>query len=357
MRTQRIAKVHSVMDRLDVGAMLIKGAENIFYLSGFQGSEGTLFVTREKTVLITDFRYLTYAREVAEGVTIVEVKEREAALTRLCTRNGVKKAGFDSLHTTYGQYEDWQAVLKDVELVPAGSEIEEIRRIKESVEIDAVRKAISVATAAFEDTLGRMVPGMTERQVANALDYAMRERGADHPSFETIVASGPRAALPHAQPSDRPIGRDEVVIIDFGAKVEGYCSDETCTVLMGDVGSRLMDVFAIVNDARKLALANVKAGMPVKDLDRMVRGFIADRNYGEYFRHSTGHGLGIAVHESPAVNISTEGDFKENMIVTIEPGIYIPGLGGVRLEDVVLIENGGSRILMKIDKEGTRIRC
>jgi Xaa-Pro aminopeptidase len=345
------------MEALELGAMLLKGPENIFYLSGFKGSEGTLFVTREKTLLITDFRYLTYAREVTQGVTVTEVKEREAVLRKLCSRYNVKRAGFDSLHTTYGQYEDWQGVLKGVEFVPVAREIEEVRKVKESGEIEAVMKAIGVATAAFQTLLGRIAPGMTERQAANALDYMMRELGAEQPAFETIVASGPRAALPHAQPTDRRIEKGDVVIIDFGAQVDGYCSDETCTVLMGEIDSALTEVFTVVNDARKLALASVKAGMPVKDLDRMVREFIGAANYGEYFRHSTGHGVGIAVHEAPAINIATEGNFEENMIVTIEPGIYIPQLGGVRLEDMVLIENGGARILTGIDKETTRIRC
>lgn len=356
MKQERIRKVHAILDETGIDACIIRGMDNIFYLTGFRGSEGMVVVNRETTVLMTDSRYITHAREVARDAVVVEMRNRKKDIGDLFDRYSIKRAGFDSSHTTYGEYEFLRETLDDVQLLPIGSKVEGIRICKDGEEIAAIRKAIDVATEAFVQTVGRLVPGRTEREIANELDYAMRRLGAEKPAFDTIVASGPRAALPHAEPSDREIREGETVIIDFGARVDGYCSDETCTVTVGALTGKLAEIFDIVNEARKLGIDSVKAGMPVSELDRVVRDRISSAGYGEYFRHSTGHGIGIAVHEAPTVNLSANGDFRENMVVTVEPGIYIPGLGGVRLEDMVVIESEGARVLTKIEKDAIRLK-
>ena len=213
-----------------------------------------------------------------------------------------------------------------------------------------------MATKAFTEVFEKIRPGMTEKEIANELDYTMRRLGADSPSFTTIVASGPRAALPHAEPTDKKIANGEMVIIDFGAQVDGYCSDETCTLSIGEVNGKLQDIYTIVNEAKGLALGKIRTGIPIKDIDMMVRGFIKDAGYGDFFGHGTGHGVGIAVHEAPAINSGGEGLLEEGMVVTIEPGIYIPNLGGVRLEDMVLIMSNTGKVLTHIRKDMLHIR-
>jgi Xaa-Pro aminopeptidase len=179
----------------------------------------------------------------------------------------------------------------------------------------------------------------------------MRRLGADCPSFQTIVASGPRSALPHAEPSDKKIARGEAIIIDFGAQVDGYCSDETCTVATEEPDGKIQEIYAVVDNARKLALKTMKAGTSIKTVDMLVRGYIEEKGYGDFFRHGLGHGVGIAVHEAPTINSVSDGILEENMVLTVEPGIYLPNIGGVRLEDMVLITEEAAQVLTHLRKD------
>jgi Xaa-Pro aminopeptidase len=356
MRENRIEKVLDIIRDKGLDACALRGMENIFYLTGFRGSEGALLITKGDVLLLTDFRYITHAKEVTKDIKIVELREKNNPLGELCSKYGIKKMGFDSMHTTYDLYQRWTDAIPDIELIPLGNAIEEIRRHKEPDEIHAIRKAIGIATDAFNEIFEKVYPGRTEKEIANDLDYTMKQFGADCPSFDTIVASGVRAALPHAEPTDKKIMEGEMVMVDFGAQVDGYCSDETCTISVGEVNGRIQEVFSVVNKARELALEKVKVGMPIKELDMIVRGFIDDAGYGEYFRHGTGHGVGVAVHEAPAINSMAEGILEENMVITIEPGIYIPDLGGVRLEDMVLITEDKAGVLTHIRKDALNIK-
>ena len=351
MREKRFSRVLDVMARLSLNACLIRGMENIYYLTGFTGSEGSLLVTRGDVVLMTDFRYITYAKEVTTGITLVEIRPGDDTLPGLCSRYGIRRLGFDAFHTTYQVYQELKETMADVELVPAGKDIEEIRACKEPEEIDIMRQALGIATEAFNVVYPTITAGRTEKDIANELDYTMRRLGADEPSFETIVASGPRAALPHARPENRAVQAGEVVIIDFGCRFGGYCTDETCTVGIGRVEGRMKEVHEVVNEARKKGIEKAQAGVPVRDLDAVVRGFIEEAGYGEFFKHGTGHGVGVAVHEAPAISGRTDGILEENMVVTIEPGIYLPNAGGVRLEDMVLIGSKGGQVLTQLRKE------
>ncbi|MCX5803260.1 MAG: aminopeptidase P family protein [Proteobacteria bacterium] len=356
MRENRIEKVLDIIRDKGLDACALRGMENIFYLTGFRGSEGALLITKGDVLLLTDSRYITHAKEVTKDIKIVELREKNNPLGELCSKYGIKKMGFDSMHTTYDLYERWTDAIPDIELIPLRNAIEEIRKHKEPDEINAIRKAIGIATDAFNEIFEKIYPGRTEKEIANDLDYTMKQFGADCPSFDTIVASGIRAALPHAEPTDKKIMEGEMVMVDFGAQVDGYCSDETCTISVGEVNGRIQEVFSVVNKARELALEKVKVGMPIKELDMIVRGFIDDAGYGEYFRHGTGHGVGVAVHEAPAINSMAEGILEENMVITIEPGIYIPDLGGVRLEDMVLITEDKAGVLTHIRKDALNIK-
>ncbi len=234
MRENRVEKVLALLRTMDLDACLLKGMDNIFYLTGFRGSEGTLLATKGDVYLITDFRYITYAHEVTQGIKIVEVRDKKNILGDLCSQHGIRKIGFDSIHTPFSVYRKWSEAIEGVELVPVENPIEEIRKNKEPEEIDMIVRAVEVATKAFTEVFERIHPGQSEKDVANDLEFTMRRFGAEGPSFPTIVASGSRAALPHAQPSDKTIQNGEMVIIDFGAQVNGYCSDETCTLSIGE---------------------------------------------------------------------------------------------------------------------------
>lgn len=339
------------MKQMNVDAVIIKGMDNIYYLTGFRGSEGGLLVTKGDVVLLIDFRYLTHAAEVTRGVTIVEVKDKENPLAMLSERYGIKRLGFDSFNTTYQIYQKWKDAVPEMEFVPIGAELESIRAQKEPEEILAIRRAIQVATEAFTLMLGKVAPGRTEKQVAAELDHAMRSLGAEGPSFETIVASGERAALPHAQPTDKPLQKGEAIIIDFGCQLDGYTSDETCTITLGEPDQKLRDMYLVVDEARRKGIQAVHAGLPVRELDAVVRGCVEEYGFGEYFRHGTGHGLGIAVHEAPAITAKVDTLLEENMVITVEPGIYIPHVGGVRMEDVVLVGENGGEVLTRLRKD------
>ncbi|HUJ89103.1 MAG TPA: Xaa-Pro peptidase family protein [Syntrophorhabdales bacterium] len=351
MNERRVDRVLHVLKKMDVDAIIIRGMDNIFYLTGFRGSEGSLLVTKGDIVLLTDFRYLTYAAEVTKDIAIVETRGKENHLAALCERYGISRMGFDSYNTTYQAYQAWCETVPNVEFVAIGTEIEVIRKQKEPEEILAIRRAIQLATDAFTHVLAKIAPGATEKQIAAELDYIMKSLGADGPSFETIVASGARAALPHAKPTNKALKQGETVIIDFGCQAGGYTSDETCTIVLGEVDQKLRDVFDVVDEARKTGIKAVRAGLPVVDLDTLVRGVVEEHGYGEFFRHGTGHGVGIAVHEAPAITVKAEALLEENMVITIEPGIYIPELGGIRMEDMVLVTDNGGEVLTHLRKD------
>jgi len=351
MKKNRTDRVLEILEQKNLHSCILKGMDNIFYLTGFRGSEGTLLVTGGDIMLLTDSRYTTYAREVAVGCTVIETSGKDGAIAGLFERYGITRTGFDAHHTLYQTYQSWREHSPDVEFVPLANDIESIRECKESEEILAVRKAIQIATEAFSATLPKIAPGRTEKEIANELDYMMRVLGADAPAFETIVASGPRAALPHAHPTDKAIRQGETVIVDFGCQVDGYCTDETCTVSIGEISKEMREIYEVVRDAKQSGVQAVRPGLPVKSLDMIVRGFVEDKGYGDYFRHGTGHGVGIAVHEAPTVSVNGEGLLEENMIITIEPGIYLPQVGGVRLEDMVLVTPGGAEVLTRLRKD------
>ena len=276
-RALRIEQLQELLTEMGLDGCILKGMDNIFYLTGFRGSEGMLFVTRGDIVLVVDFRYITHAREVTSGIHLHEIKPGNDALCALCTKYKVSKLGFDGAHVAYNTYRTWSENLPGISLVPMNSAIDEIRRNKDPEEIAAIVEAISIATQAFSDIVGLIKPGETEKDIADELDHMMRKRGAQGPSFDTIVASGPRSALPHAEPSGRKLKKGETVILDFGAAVAGYCSDETVTLCLGEIPDKLAEIYTVVNDARKLGIEKAVSGVSIKQLDSIVRGYIEEK--------------------------------------------------------------------------------
>lgn len=351
MYEKRLEKIRELLTDNSLDAVIIRSPENIFYFSGFRGSEGLLLISSHESVLITDFRYMTYAKESLGHLTVMERRKDQNPIYALIERSNLKRIGFEATHTPYSIYSEWKERLKGVELIPFRNEIDRIRGIKEPSELDLIMKAIRISEEAIIEVLDNLRPGKTERELALEIDIAMMRKGAERPSFDTIVASGERTALPHARPTDKVIKEGEAVIIDFGCQYEGYCSDQTLTIFLGEVHPVLKRLRDVVSEAKERAVAAMREGVEAKTIDLIARSFIENEGFGIYFGHGTGHGIGLAVHEFPQINETSDGILESQMVVTVEPGIYIPKLGGVRLEDMVLVGEGHSTVLTRLNKE------
>lgn len=336
-----------------IDAMLVTNMIHVRYLSGFSGSNGALILAKDLTAEIaTDGRYRT---QIAE-----EVPDIEAVIARPCPEallgriEGPRRIGFEADYVSVAQLETLQeACQEDVTLVPVTGVIEEIRLRKDPLERERLTETAALAGRAFEELLdaGELAVGRTERDVAADLEYRMRRLGAERTSFDTIVASGPNSAKPHHTPGDREIQHGDPVILDFGAHYRGFNSDMTRTVVMGEADDFVREIYDVVLRAQLAGVAAATPGTPLVEVDRAARAVIEEAGYGEYFVHSTGHGVGLEVHERPAAARTGTGELAEHMTLTIEPGIYIPERGGVRIEDTLLITLGEPQIITPVSKE------
>ena len=351
----RTRRVRSMLSGFDVEGILFFEEANLRYLTGFTGSDGALFVGRERSVLLVDGRYTTQAKEEAAECEIVEFKDRTEGMTGVLSDLGLKRVGIESPSITLDSYLTLQDRVAGVSLKPLSGEIERIRATKDAGEAALLREAAGMAAHALTGTLEHIKPGITERDVAAILEMKMRQAGGERLSFETIVASGSNSALPHAAPGSREIQGGDFVTIDYGTVCRGYHSDETCTFVVGSITEKQATVYAIVKGAHDKAIDTVRAGVSCRDIDAIARGHIDDAGYGGYFSHGTGHGVGLAVHEYPRLSGRAEGFLEEGMVVTVEPGIYIPGLWGVRIEDTIMVEKDGCEILTKMSKDLRRL--
>jgi Xaa-Pro aminopeptidase len=348
MKMERVERARQLFESFDIDAMLVTSSSNRFYLSGFKGSSGVLLITKDEAILVTDFRYKTQAAEQAQGYRVVmhtsPIPEEIAKLTKELS---IHKLGFEQDDLTFSAYRTYDNHLKSAstELVPLSGFVEKLRLIKDESEIKIVKDAASIADAAFSHIINFIRPGLTEREVSNELEFFMRKNGATSSSFDIIVASGYRSALPHGVASDKVIETGELVTLDFGAYYKGYCSDITRTVAIGNVSDELKEIYQIVYDAQMLGMKGIKPGMTGKEADALTRDYIASKGYGDYFGHSTGHGIGLDVHEGPALSVKSDTVLEPGMLVTVEPGIYVSGLGGVRIEDDALITKDGNESL------------
>jgi Xaa-Pro aminopeptidase len=353
---QRLNKVQAAIGRKNADALLVTQPENRRYLSGYTAtdlsiteSSGILLVPRFGTpLLFTDSRYQLQAAEEAPGCEVVLVRSSlMKALHRVLPRLGVRRLAFES---HYLLYESAVKLLdfgqkRGIKMIPVSGMIEKLRTRKTPEEIDKIRQAVLLNESVFQEVYGSLQPGRTEREVARAIESTMMRKGAEAPAFPTIVAAGPNAALPHAVPSDRVINEGETIIIDMGLKRDGYCSDMTRTVVLGKPDRQTVQIFRLVRKAQLAAINAIKAGILARDADRAARGVISAAGYGKNFGHGLGHGVGLAVHEPPYLNRHRRNKLRPGMVVTVEPGIYLPGWGGVRLENMVVIEEKGCAIL------------
>jgi Xaa-Pro aminopeptidase len=334
-------------------------AANRRYLSGFTGSMGWLLITETSAFIAVDFRYFEQAEREAPGFTLFRtnggIESWLAQLTGEAALTG-KRIGFEPAGVTVSAY---QAMKKALEKVPPGERpkllaapplVEELRAIKEPAEVAALQRAVDLGDEAFEHVAARIEPGWTELQVAWEIERYAREHGADALSFETIVAAGPWGAMPHAQPRDRPIQAGEPVVIDMGVRIGGYCSDLTRTIAAGGEDARFREVYDIVLTAQLTAEEIVRSGMGGEEAHLLAHNVIAEAGYGENFGHGLGHGVGLLVHEAPRLARQSKDELKDGMVATIEPGIYISGWGGVRIEDMVVFENGKARVMSHAPK-------
>lgn len=342
----RIGKLRKKLEQASLDAILITNPINRRYISGFSGSSGYVVVTPSRAVLFTDFRYRTQAPQQAVHYEIVEHGAKPMdAVRELLNEIRAGKIGFEQNHVTYGTYQSLRTSFDGIELAGTDGWIEELRMVKDEAELAIMREAADLADRTFHYIIGRIKPGVSERQIALELEFFMREHGADGPSFDTIVASGERSALPHGVASDRMIGNNEFVKLDFGAYYKGYCSDITRTVVVGKPSDKHREIYGIVLEAQLAGLAGIKPGMTGMEADGLTRDIIRRYGYSDYFGHGTGHGLGMEIHEEPRLSLTGAVVLRPGMTVTVEPGIYLPDFGGVRIEDdVVVTENGVERL-------------
>lgn len=336
-------------------SLLVTDLTNIRWLTGFTGSAGTLLVRPDDMVLVVDGRYGDQARDqVAQsGAKCAIVEERSAAAIRdaiVKATRGLDNLGFDANEMTLGQYESWRENLS-VELVKVAPVVPKLRRRKTEPEIQRMHLAAAATDKALEEVVPMLSSGVTECDVRDELDYRMRKHGAEFTSYDTIVASGPNAARPHHRPVRRQIVAGDSVVIDVGGLVDGYHSDMTRTYLIGDVEPVLSEMHEVVSRSQLLGLAHVRAGVLAEDLDKTCRDFIVDAGFGDEFTHSTGHGVGLQIHEMPWVRSGFVEPLEVGEVVTVEPGVYREGLGGVRIEDLVVVTQDGCRILTSSKKD------
>jgi len=353
-RPARLAALRDALTAAHIDALVLTSLPNVRYLTGFSGSSALLLVTERDLHFITDFRYDTQVRdEVGDLATIrIEAQSLWTGLWNLgATLSGIEVVGFESAHLLH---RDFQRLLTDGtrwQWRPQVNLVEALRESKDLGEVALIRQAGEMAIRALRKTLTEVRPGLTELNVAGILEKTLRDEGSEDFPFATIVASGPRAALPHARASSRVIERGDLLLLDFGAQHKGYCSDITRTVVMGPASSEQREIYEIVRHANAVASKSVRAGMKGQDADGLARRYIEDRGYGDAFGHSLGHGLGLEVHEAPRLAKTVETLLGAGAVVTIEPGIYRPGWGGVRIEDDVHLAPSGPEILTDFTRE------
>ena len=352
MPNARVERLRRKMAEIGAQAIRVSSAVNRRYFSGFTGTSGILLITQDRAALLTDFRYRVQAAQEAAGFEIIEHgPNQNETLAETVKTWGISGLLFEDRHVTYAEHAELAKALPNVELAPAGDMADAPRMIKDPEEIRVLQEAAEVADRAFEHILNFLKPGVTELAIAAELEHFMRKQGAQGPSFATIVASGERSAMPHGTASERVIGKGEFVTLDFGAYYKGYCSDLTRTVVVGQPTDRHREIYSIVLEAQQYALEHLKPGMTGREGDALTRDIITRYGYGEHFGHGTGHGIGMEIHEAPRLSMTSEIILAPGMVVTVEPGIYLPGFGGVRIEDDVVITETGIQFLTRSPKE------
>jgi len=351
----RLERLRNQLAQSGLGAIFISQSENRRYLSGFTGSAGFLLISQDRAILATDFRYLEQARAEAPAFEIVRM---QGALSEwfptLVSGLDIDMLGFEGREVSFCTYNELHGALgvikRHISLVPIEGLVESLRAVKDKAELEYLEEAAALSDAALEQILPRVQPGISEKGLAWELESCMRRNGSEPLPFDIIVASGPNSALPHAKPTDKVILDNEPVVIDLGATVGGYSSDITRTICLGERDNTFHRIYDIVLGAQLTAMATLQVGMNGEQVDQLARTVIAHAGYEENFGHGLGHGVGLADHEEPRLGPSSSSILAEGMVFTIEPGIYVSGWGGVRIEDMVVLEEGKARPLTKAKK-------
>jgi len=351
----RIQKLRHGLGEKEIDGIFISQPENRRYLSGFDGSSGFLLITPQDKILATDFRYIEQAKSQAPDYEVFPITDDISQwFPRLAADLEIKRLGFEAGHVTFALHRQLCDILNkgksQLKLIPVDGMVESLRAVKESEEIEFITKAAEITDAAMEYIQDRIHPGMTENEVAWEIEKFLRDKGSQTIPFDIIVASGSNSALPHAKPSTRAIQSGEPVIIDIGARVGGYCSDLSRTICLGTPDDTFKKLYDAVLGAQLAAIAIIRQGMTGAEADKLARVIIEEAGYGEAFGHGLGHGIGLAPHEQPRLGPNSSEQLVDGMVFTIEPGIYLVGWGGVRGEDLVVIENGKVREISKTKK-------
>ena len=353
----RLVKLRAKLHDQEIDTLMVLVEENRRYLSGFTGhdgqfdeSAGCLFITAHDQVLATDSRYELQAQKEAPEFEIYRYKKGLAqSLTEIVTGLGTERLGFESTRVSYFQHQRFRKQLKEdgssVTLVPSENLVETLRIIKEDGELETIRQSLALSEAVFESLLSELSPGTSEKALAWTIEKQIRQMGAESVAFPPIVASGANAALPHAVPTDRPVGEGEPILFDWGARLNGYCSDISRTVILGKPDTTFEKVYETVRDAQRMAVEHIKPGISTQEIDKIARDYIAAKGFADCFGHGLGHGVGLATHERPHLSPIRPTTLEPGMVTTVEPGIYIPGWGGVRLENMVVVSLDGATVL------------
>jgi len=351
--TNRLNALRLRLKRENVAAFLVAHPADLRYLTGFSGDSGLLLVAARTVVLFTDGRYTLQARSETRKVSVVGSQgPLSPAAGAWLNQHRIHKIGFNPEHHTVAEFRALrQACGKGIGWEPLSGTIEELRGVKDDAEIAQMRRAAALAGDVMEHALGFLKPGVRELEIAAELDYQMRKRGASGPAFEAIVASGPRSALPHARPTAKRLKKNELVVLDLGAILGGYCSDLTRTTFLGRAPKRIREWYAAVREAQAAGAGAARQGVPCAEVDRAARMALAGRGLDGYFTHSTGHGIGLEVHEWPRLASGQRQALRAGQVVTIEPGVYVPGIGGIRIEDEVLIRRNGCEFLTRVPRD------
>ncbi len=349
--THRLERLRQRLGEEELDAILISQGENRRYLSGFTGSAGFLLISQQHAILATDFRYIEQAKRQAPDFDIVQIEgELPKWFSNLASSLRAKKIGFEAKDLSFATYRKLVATAGKKELLPTEEIVESLRAVKDEEELELIMKAVGISDAAFEESAPMLHPGMTEKEAAWEIERLLREKGSESVPFDIIVASGPDSALPHHQPTDRTILSGEPLIIDMGARFAGYSSDLSRTICLGNEDKNFGKVYDLVLGAQLTAIATIEAGMSGEQADSLARTVIEQGGYGENFGHGLGHGIGLAPHEAPRLGRDSKDVLAEGMVFTIEPSIYISGWGGVRIEDMVVLEKGRVRVLSEAKK-------
>ena len=353
----RITRLRAALADQHLDALLVSQPENRRYLSGFTGSAGFLVVSQKETVLLSDFRYMTQGPQQAPDYEFIKMERGfpKAGLKPIFEHVTGKRVGFEAGDITVSGHQAWLEGVAEsglgLELVPTDDVVEALRAVKDEQELAIIAEAVRIVDDAFAKLRDVVKPGMTERQVAWRLEQFVREEGAEALSFPTIIASGPNAAKPHHGFSDREINAGEPIVCDFGAKYEGYCSDITRTICIGTPDGKFDEIYQLVLDAQLTAERKILPGIAAKAGDQYARDVIAEAGYGEQFGHGLGHGVGLQVHEAPTMGPSGTLELAPSMTVTVEPGVYLPEWGGVRIEDICFVRQNGLEVVNRASKD------